>query len=91
MMPKKNIADAKENYPNYLKNDPILNQLAEIFNGKLGEMIVVTEELKAEAEKRKVNKIPPGYLDSGKEGDKPYGDFFYGIKFFNMPNNMKLQ
>ncbi len=32
--------------------------------------------LKEEGEERKKNKIPPGYLDDDKDGDRPYGDFF---------------
>lgn len=32
--------------------------------------------LKGEAEDRRKNKVPPGYLDGDKDGDRPYGDFF---------------
>lgn len=72
------ITKATSSYPNYLKNDPILDKVSRIFNGFIGENFKDDEmgSLKEEAEKRKANKIPPGYLDDDKDGDRPYGDFF---------------
>lgn len=72
------IDEAKTNHPNFLNEDNVLEKLAELFEGAIGESF--SEELlpalKAEAEERKINKIPPGYLDDEKDGDRPYGDFF---------------
>lgn len=72
------IADAKTDYPKYLQNDPIIDDLAEMFNGSIGDGFKEeeTEKIKEEAEQRKLNEIPPGYLDQDKDGDRPYGDFY---------------
>lgn len=74
----KEIDTSKCNYPKYLQNDPILEDLTQIFRDSIGKDFSKDElgKLKEEAEERKKNKIPPGYLDSDKDGDHPYGDFF---------------
>lgn len=73
----KAISEAKEQYPDYRKNDPILDQITEFVAGRIGEPY--TEEQLSpvikEAKRRKDAKIPPGFKDSGKDGDKPYGDY----------------
>jgi hypothetical protein len=40
-------------------------------------------EILKEAKRRKENKIPPGFKDSGKEGDKPYGDYIFWRQILN--------
>lgn len=72
------IARASDSYPNFLKNDPILDKISSIFNGAIGKGFEGDElaKLREEAERRKNNKIPPGYLDDDKDDDRPYGDFF---------------
>lgn len=75
---QESIEHARCEYPKYLQNDPILNQLSDMFSGSVGEGFEDKdmESLKEEAELRKTNEIPPGYLDHDKDGDRPYGDFF---------------
>lgn len=72
------IAAASNSYPNFLQNDPILEKISQIFDGVIGKGFESDEmtKLQIEAERRKNNKIPPGYLDDDKDGDRPYGDFF---------------
>ncbi|MDQ8020728.1 MAG: PIN-like domain-containing protein [Moraxellaceae bacterium] len=72
------IADAKEKYPKFLQDDPILNKLLILFDGAVGEDFSDQEkrEVENQAEERKKNKIPPGYLDDGKDEDRPYGDYY---------------
>lgn len=70
------ISKAKNNHPSYLTTDPILSEILNLFNKKIGNLEDVTEELKKEGERRKSNKLPPGYLDKDKKDDKPYGDYF---------------
>lgn len=75
---EKNVEAARIAFPNYLEADPILQQLLEYFAGATGDEFT-DEELKsakAEGERRKKNKIPPGYLDDDKDGDRPYGDYY---------------
>lgn len=72
------IAEAKEGYPKFLQDDPILNQLLALFDGAVGDDFAEEDKRKHEeqAEQRKKNKIPPGYLDDGKDEDRPYGDYY---------------
>ena len=71
------ISDAKGGYPNYLEEDPILTGLLALFDSSVGEPFS-SEDLDAhlaEAKRRADKKIPPGYLDAKKDGDRPYGDY----------------
>lgn len=72
------INEAKDNYPKFLQDDPIINQLSDIFNDAIGEDFKEEDKKKIEeqAEERKKNKVPPGYLDDGKDEDRPYGDYY---------------
>ncbi|MBN4063661.1 hypothetical protein JYT79_02655 [Cardiobacterium sp. AH-315-I02] len=71
------IITAKNEYPEYLKQDPILEELSEMFSDSIGDGFK-NEDLDSiikEAKNRVENKIPPGYLDLDKDGNRPYGDF----------------
>ena len=72
------IDEIKNQHPNFLKEDPILDKLLAIFDGAIGEDFTSQEKEAAEQEanRRKNNKIPPGYLDVEKDADRPYGDYF---------------
>ncbi|MDZ4332509.1 MAG: PIN domain-containing protein [Pseudomonas sp.] len=73
-----NINAARQMFPNYLDKDPILDQLLGHFEGAVGEAFN-DDDLKlakTEGERRKKNKIPPGYMDDDKDGDRPYGDYY---------------
>lgn len=74
----KKIIESKSSYPQYLKEDPILSQLVEMFEDSIGDDFKEDElpELNQEAELRKKNRVPPGYMDEDKDGDQSYGDFF---------------
>lgn len=81
----KEIETVKSKYPDYVKEDPILENICTLFNSNLGnpfEQDALIEILK-EAKRRKENKIPPGFKDSGKEGDKPYGDYILWRQVLN--------
>lgn len=72
------IDEAQKNYPQFLQDDPILSQLLTLFDDAVGNDFKEEDKKKIEelAEQRKQDKIPPGYLDDGKEGDRPYGDYY---------------
>lgn len=72
------IKDAKKAYPKYLKDDPILKDLSDMFVDSVGDAFKEDElvKLNEEAKKRQKNEIPPGYLDFDKDDNRPYGDFF---------------
>ncbi len=71
------ILAAKNEYPEYLKKDPILEELSEMFSDSIGDEFKKEEleGIKKEAKERIENKIPPGYLDQDKDGERPFGDF----------------
>jgi len=72
------IETARSAFPNYLEQDPILDQLLMHFDGAIGKAFN-EEELKVaktEGERRKKSQVPPGYMDDGKDGDRPYGDYY---------------
>lgn len=76
---KTQINDAGRNHPNYLKDDPILGRIVALFEGKIGSDFLEAErvDLLKEGEKRFSVKIPPGYMDDGKDGERKFGDFFF--------------
>ena len=76
------IAVAKENYPQFLKEDPILTQLSDLFDDAIGDDFNEEEKKKVEeqAEERKKNKVPPGYRDDDKDEDRPYGDYYLWLQ-----------
>lgn len=69
---------AKNDYPQFLQKDSILEELAEIFDGAIGDDFPEDQKpsIRDIAEERKKNMIPPGYADDEKEGDRPYGDYY---------------
>lgn len=75
---KEKIITAKESYPRFLNEDPILDQLSNLFDNAIGDGFSAEEQSKIdeEAEKRKQDKIPPGYLDNDKDDDRPHGDYY---------------
>lgn len=79
------IDAVKSKYPDYIKEDPILENICNLFNSSLGKPFEQDElpEILKEAKRRKENKIPPGFKDSGKEGEKPYGDYILWRQILN--------
>src|SRR5262249_51615234 len=61
--------------------DPILAALGEILQGKVGPPLSDAElsAAKADADRRFASKIPPGYMDRGKDRN-PYGDYIVWLE-----------
>jgi len=72
------VNDSKSRHPDFFKADPVLENLSQLFDGSIGDDF--TSEILIEATKegkRRIDlKIPPGFLDSKKDGIRPYGDYF---------------
>lgn len=72
------IDAARSAHPDYLREDPLLERLLTIFDGRVGaayDATRLTATIKA-AEGRFKAKVPPGYMDDDeKEGDRRYGDY----------------
>lgn len=79
------IENLKSLYPDYIKEDPVLENICALFNSNVGASFEpeIFPEILKEAKRRKENKIPPGFKDSGKEGDKPYGDYVLWKQILN--------
>jgi hypothetical protein len=79
------INQIKSDYPDYRKDDPILEQICKLFDSNVGaqfEKEAFPEVIK-EAKRRKENKIPPGFKDANKDGDKAYGDYIIWRQVMN--------
>lgn len=72
------IAEQRSIHPDFLTSDFVLEKIFQIFDGSVGSPFsddqLSTERL--EGERRKKLKIPPGYEDSSKDGDRVFGDYF---------------
>jgi hypothetical protein len=76
---REKIAIAESSHPNYMESDQILDEIMDVFSGAVGEPFPESELRShiSEADKRIKEKIPPGYMDASKDGQRPYGDFFF--------------
>lgn len=73
------VVDTEEgNHPDYVQNDVILERLLQIFDGRVGAEPTDAERelLTKQAKKRFDAKVPPGFEDKGKGGERQYGDYF---------------
>ncbi|MCX5604914.1 PIN domain-containing protein [Streptomyces phaeochromogenes] len=76
---KKEVKDFDLSPGKIISDDPILERLAVVFDGRVGDGVPPEKqkEVRTEAERRCTEKIPPGYKDAGKRGeDGGYGDYF---------------
>ncbi|TXD45353.1 hypothetical protein TR80_002950 [Xanthomonas campestris] len=73
------IEEEIKKHPNFLDDDPILERIYGIFEKSIGDDFSDTDKKNhaKTAEERKNKKIPPGYMDKDKDGDRSYGDFFF--------------
>ena len=73
------ITDSQREHQAYLRGDPIIERLLQLFEGRLGPEPSEDRraELIREADRRIKAEIPPGYKDAKKAGDGPYGDFIF--------------
>ncbi|WP_338808502.1 PIN-like domain-containing protein [Serratia marcescens] len=85
------LKSSAEKYASLLSKDPILDKIFDIYDNRIGNEYSSEDlaKLIEEGKSRYQNKIPPGYMDSGKElrdleknpsasqyeRTRPYGDF----------------
>ncbi|WP_049730754.1 PIN-like domain-containing protein [Rhizobium ecuadorense] len=71
------MEEAAQKHPNYLEEDPVLERILRLFDGRVGPAMSPERyaELCKEGKRRFEAKIPPGYEDGQKDEDKKYGDF----------------
>ena len=87
----KEIEAIKSTYPDYSKEDSILENICTLFDSSVGKPFDqdALPKILEDAKIRKEKKIPPGFKDSGKEGDKPYGDYILWRQILNYAKNVK--
>ncbi|MBO1250471.1 DUF4935 domain-containing protein [Comamonas denitrificans] len=75
----KAIEEEIKKHPDFLDDDPILEKLYGIFANSIGDDFSEADKKThtKTAEERKNKKIPPGYMDKDKDGDRSYGDYFF--------------
>jgi hypothetical protein len=74
-----NFDELEQRHPDFFADDPILEAVTNLFEGKVGSAYTPEQlqEIYAEGKVRYTQepKIPPGYEDASKDGDaKQYGD-----------------
>lgn len=72
---EKKIADEAPANFNLSSNDPVLENIISAFGDRIGSAPENYDQLLLDAEQRQKKKIPPGYKDAGKDGDRRFGDF----------------
>ncbi len=71
------VKESIKKYCDYLKNDPIYQELSELFENRITDSFNEKQltEIFKEGEKRFKDKVPPGYEDEkNKTGNRKYGD-----------------
>lgn len=88
------IREDRANYQSLIYDDPNLEKILKIFEGKVGEEPSEAQylEYKKIIDKRYKDKIPPGYKDADKSDDKKYGDAINWLEVikFSKENNKNI-
>lgn len=79
------LRSQSEKHPNLLENDKLLIEITNLLEDKVGAPYSQEElaKLYREAETRYSKEIPPGYLDSKKDGDRKFGDYVLWQQMIN--------
>jgi rubrerythrin len=75
---KVEVSDSIKKYSDYLREDPVYDRIAALFEGKIGAAYNSEQlgEICKQGEERYKAKIPPGYEDEKtKEGERKFGDW----------------
>ncbi len=70
------LIETQDKREKLLTNDPLQERIGNLFENKVGEPFSIEQlvSLESDGEKRFRDKIPPGYKDTNKEGNRKYGD-----------------
>ncbi len=73
---EKSLEKTQKSHPDWIQDDNILDELTKIFSNCTGDPFSDEEKAKIfeEGEVRYEKKIPPGFKDADKEGERQYGD-----------------
>jgi len=85
------IKQAKDNHPNWLVKDDVLEKINLLFDGSLGAEYSEEKigEIKKEGATRYSNKIPPGFKDIKKDDSKKYGDLILWFQIIDKAKESK--
>lgn len=85
------IKKAKNNHPKWIEKDDVLDEINNLFENSIGinyddEKL---SEIKKEGKERYDKKVPPGYKDDKKSGDKKYGDLILWYQIIDKAKECK--
>ncbi len=85
------IKQAKDNHPNWLVKDDVLEKINILFDGSLGAEYSKEEidKIKKEGVTRYSNKTPPGFKDIKKDDSKKYGDLILWFQIIDKAKESK--
>lgn len=88
---KEEISKKKNNHPDLMGDDKTLESINNLYEDKVGAPFDENELKKyhKEAEDRYKEKIPPGYEDLKKEGDRQFGDYIVWKQILNKAGEVK--
>jgi hypothetical protein len=86
----KAISTEKSNAPDYLTTDQILDRLIKLLEGNISGKPGDLDDALKEATRRKSGKIPPGYMDKDKDGDRHAGDYFMWREILSFAKAKKM-
>ncbi|MDF7811392.1 PIN domain-containing protein [Hymenobacter sp. YC55] len=83
---KAELTDRNQKYSKRLTDDEILSRIINLFEEKVGEPFSDTKLIDhyKEADKRYKDKIPPGFEDIKKEGNRKYGDYILWLQIIDI-------
>ena len=88
---KKQLGECLNDCPNFMREDSILSELTKLYEGKVGEAYSDERlnEIFVIGEDRYTKKIPPGYIDTGKNtGDRHrFGDLIIWFQIIEKSKN----
>jgi hypothetical protein len=88
---ERELKELEANHPNLITEDPILDAITTLFDGKVG--MHYSEEplgkIYRDGKNRYENKIPPGYQDTDKKGLEQYGDLVLWLQIIDYAKDNK--
>ena len=88
---QKSLASKQEDRRKLLVHDPLLDKVSDLFSGRVGASPTpeaLAERLR-ESKVRCEKRIPPGFKDSDKEGDRAFGDVLIWFELIDYSKKSK--
>lgn len=88
---QKQLKELEMMHPNLIDNDPILETITDLFEGKVGSSYSAEQlgKIYKDGRNRYENKLPPGYRDANKNGAEQYGDLVLWFQIIDYAKDTK--